>query len=162
MAVLGLRCYWWSLFSCSKRGLLFVEARGLLVSVASRCKAWALGRAGSIVIYGLSWASEVAQCKDLPASECGRHRRLGVRSLGGGDPLEKEMAIHSNILAWKIPWTEEPGGLQFMGSQSQTQTSMCVGRTHTCPRTRGLSCPVARGIFPGQESNPFPLPWQAA
>ena len=33
------------------------------------------------------------------------------------DPLEKEMAIHSRILAWKIPWTEEPGRLQFMGSQ---------------------------------------------
>ena len=83
------------------------------------------------MIYGLSWPSEVAQCKDLPASECGRHRRLGVRSLGGGDPLEKEMAIHSNILAWKIPWTEEPRGLQFMGSQSRTQTSTCMGHTHT-------------------------------
>ena len=34
-----------------------------------------------------------------------------VRSLGGEDPLEKEMAIHSSILAWRIPWTEEPGGL---------------------------------------------------
>ena len=37
------------------------------------------------------------------------------QSLGQEDPLEKEMAIHSSILAWKIPWTEEPGGLQFMG-----------------------------------------------
>ena len=40
-----------------------------------------------------------------------------VRSLGQDDPLEKEMATHSSILAWKIPWTEEPGGLQSMGSQ---------------------------------------------
>ena len=40
-----------------------------------------------------------------------------VRSLGWEDPLEKEMAIHSNIVAWRIPWTEEPGGLQSMGSQ---------------------------------------------
>ena len=40
-----------------------------------------------------------------------------VRSLGGGDPLEKEMATHSSILAWRIPWTEENGGLQSMGSQ---------------------------------------------
>ena len=40
-----------------------------------------------------------------------------VQSLGWGEPLEKEMTTHSNILAWKIPWTEEPGGLQFMGSQ---------------------------------------------
>ena len=40
-----------------------------------------------------------------------------VRSLGGKDLLEKEMATHSSILAWKIPWTEEPGGLQSTGSQ---------------------------------------------
>ena len=40
-----------------------------------------------------------------------------VQSLGCEDPLEKEMATHSSVLAWKIPWTEEPGGLQFMGSQ---------------------------------------------
>ena len=40
-----------------------------------------------------------------------------VRSLGGEDPLEKEMAIHSSTIAWKIPWTEEPGRLQSMGSQ---------------------------------------------
>ena len=47
-----------------------------------------------------------------------------VRSLGREDPLEKEMATHSSILAWKIPWTEEPGGLQSMESQkSQTQLS---------------------------------------
>ena len=39
-----------------------------------------------------------------------------VRSLGWEDPLEKEMAIHSRTIAWKIPWTEEPGGLQSMGS----------------------------------------------
>ena len=38
-------------------------------------------------------------------------------SLGQEDPLEKEMATHSNILAWEIPWTEEPGGLQSMGLQ---------------------------------------------
>ena len=40
-----------------------------------------------------------------------------VRPLGWEDPLEKEMATHSSILAWKIPWTEEPGRLQSMGSQ---------------------------------------------
>ena len=41
-----------------------------------------------------------------------------VRSLGWEDPLEKEMASHSNILAWRTPWMEEPGGLQSTGSQS--------------------------------------------
>ena len=40
----------------------------------------------------------------------------GVRSLGWEDPLEKEMATHSSTLAWKIPWTDEPGRLQSMGS----------------------------------------------
>ena len=40
-----------------------------------------------------------------------------VLSLGREDPLEKEMATHSSIVAWRIPWTEEPGGLQFTGSQ---------------------------------------------
>ena len=44
-------------------------------------------------------------------------RETWVRSLGWEDPLEKDMATHSSILAWKIPWTEEPGGLQSMGSQ---------------------------------------------
>ena len=44
-------------------------------------------------------------------------RDTRVRSLGREDSLEKEMATHSSILAWRIPWTEEPGGLQSMGSQ---------------------------------------------
>ena len=43
---------------------------------------------------------------------------MWVRSLGWDEPLEEEMATHSRILAWRIPWTEEPGGLQSMGSQS--------------------------------------------
>ena len=43
-----------------------------------------------------------------------------VQSLGLEDPLEKEMAIHSNTIAWKMLWTEEPGRLQSMGLQSQT------------------------------------------
>ena len=44
-------------------------------------------------------------------------RETGVRSLGQEDPLEKEMAIQSSTIAWKIPWTEEPGRRQSMGSQ---------------------------------------------
>ena len=50
--------------------------------------------------------------KRLPAM-----RETRVRSLGWEDPLEKEMATHSSILAWRISWTEEPGGLQSTGSQ---------------------------------------------
>ena len=45
-----------------------------------------------------------------------------VRVLGQEVPLEKEMAIHSSVLAWKIPWTEEPGRLQSMGSQELDTT----------------------------------------
>ena len=45
-------------------------------------------------------------------------RETWVQSLGWEDPLEKEMAIHSSTIAWKIPWSEEPGKLQSMGSQS--------------------------------------------
>ena len=44
-------------------------------------------------------------------------QEMWVRSLDQKDPLEKEMTPRSSILAWRIPWTEEPGGLQFMGSQ---------------------------------------------
>ena len=43
-----------------------------------------------------------------------------VRSLVWEDPLEKEVAAHSSIFAWKIPWTEEPGGLQYIGLHSRT------------------------------------------
>ena len=43
--------------------------------------------------------------------------------LGQEDPLEKEMATHSSILAWKLPWTEEPGGLQSMGLQKKKKKS---------------------------------------
>ena len=50
--------------------------------------------------------------KNLPAMQETR-----VRSLGQEDPLEKGMSTHSSILAWRIPWTEEPGGLQSMGLQ---------------------------------------------
>ena len=42
------------------------------------------------------------------------------QSLGWEDPMERGMATHSSVLAWRIPWTEEPGGLQTMGLQSQT------------------------------------------
>ena len=67
-------------------------------------------------IFFHSRALLVAQTvKILPAV-----RETQVRSLGQEDPLEKEMVTHSNILAYRIPWTEEPGGLQSMGSQGVT------------------------------------------
>ena len=56
--------------------------------------------------------------KNLPAMQ-----ETWVRSLDGEDPLKEEMATHSSILAWRIPWTEEPGGLPSMGSQRVTRLS---------------------------------------
>ena len=49
-------------------------------------------------------------------------QEMWVQSLGWEDPLEEEMATYSSILAWKIPWTEEPGELQFLGSQESDTT----------------------------------------
>ena len=65
-------------------------------------------------ISGLTSASPMAQeGKNLPAMQETLETR--VPSPGGEDPLEEKMATHSSLLAWRIPWTEEPGGLQSMG-----------------------------------------------
>ena len=77
-----------------------------------------LERIDNLMILGLSMnvgysfrASLIAQLvKNLPAMQ-----ETWVRSLGKEDPLEKEVATHSSILAWRIPWTEEPDGLQSIG-----------------------------------------------
>ena len=64
-------------------------------------------------MHAMGWGSPVAQMiKNLPAMQEPR-----ARSLGQEDPLEKGMATDSSILAWEIPWTEEPGRLLSMGSQ---------------------------------------------
>ena len=66
-----------------------------------------------LILYIYIWASLVAQrLKHLPAMQ-----ETWVRSLGWEDPLEKGMATYSSILAWRIPWMEEPGGLPSTGSQ---------------------------------------------
>ena len=63
-------------------------------------------------------ASLVAQSvKNLPAMQ-----ETHVQFLGQEDPLEREMATHYSVLAWRIPWTEEPGRLQSMGSQESDTT----------------------------------------
>ena len=49
-------------------------------------------------------------------------QEMWVRSLGQEDPLQKETATHSSVLAWEVPWTEEPGGLQSTGSQESDTT----------------------------------------
>ena len=83
------------------------------VSVSSIClnNIWEVTRIISIILVMILKTSLVAQMvKRLPTLQEAR-----VQSLGQEDFLEKEMATHSSILAWKIPWTEEPGGLQVQG-----------------------------------------------
>ena len=71
------------------------------------------------ICCNLSRASLVAQT----VKNLSEMLETGVLSLGWEDPLEKEMATHSSILAWRIPWTEKSGGLQSVGSQSRTRLS---------------------------------------
>ena len=78
--------------------------------------------------------------KNPPAMQETQERR--VLSLGGEDPLEEEMATHSSILAWRIPWTEEPGRLQSMGSQgvrhdlvTKQQEQLITDKTWKEPRS---------------------------
>ena len=72
--------------------------------------------------------------RNLPAIQESR-----VQSLGGEDPLEKEMATHSSILAWRIPWTQKPGGLQSMGSQRVYNQCSVEILTRICCPTKNVS-----------------------
>ena len=94
----------------------------------------------------IGFASLVAQrLKCLPAM-----RETWVWSLGGEDPLEKEMATHSSILAWRIPWTEELGGLQSTGSQRVGHDWQLHFHFHVCAHSAIQSCPTLRphGLVP--------------
>ena len=72
----------------------------------------------NLSLFGVLVSLVAQTVKNLPAMQ-----GTQVQSLGQEDPLEKDMATHSSILAWRIPWTKEPGRLQSMGSQTQTQVS---------------------------------------
>ena len=88
---------------------------------------------GVKLIWWVAWASLVAQT----VKRLSTMRKTWVRSLGQEDPLEKEMAPHSSILAWKIPWMEEPGRLQSMGSQ-RVRHNWVTSLTHYC--LTGMCC----------------------
>ena len=129
-------------------------------------------------------ASVMAQMvKNLPAM-----RETRVQSLGQEDPLEKGMGTHSRIFAWRIPWTEEPGGLQSMESQrvgcDWTTNTHTHTHTHTHTRERGHGedmtaavrdwkvCPEEKGSGPfskaaewdeapcASEISPWQVVWQ--
>ena len=75
----------------------------------------------NIQMIGVPEDCSLSSLPNLPVAQMGKNlpaiQETWVRSLGREDPLEKEMATHSSILAWRIPWTEEPEGLQSTGSQ---------------------------------------------
>ena len=72
-------------------------------------------------VYNRQWGFPLAVVVKNPLANAGRLKRCWVPSLGRDDPLEEGMATHPSILAWRISWTEEPGGLQSIGSQSWTR-----------------------------------------
>ena len=90
-------------------------------------------------------------------------RKTWVQSLGGEDSLEKEMATLSSILAWKITWTEGPGGLQPMGSQRDVTEVQFSSVTQSCPTLRPHEPQHARPPCPSQTTgvhpNPCPSSW---
>ena len=86
--------------------------------------------------------------KNLPAN-VGDARNVGSIPGSGIDSLEKEMATHSNILAWKIPWTQEPSGLQSMGLQRvRHDCARLHAHTHTHTHTHTLTHNSNRGESP--------------
>ena len=68
-------------------------------------------------VRGMQINDEMTSLVAQTVKRLSKIRETWVQSLGQEDPLEKEMAIHSSTIAWKVPWTEEPGRLQSMGSQ---------------------------------------------
>ena len=114
----GFNSTWTKNFQMYNLG--FWRGRGPRCQIANIC--WIVEKAREFqknIYFCFIGASLVSQrLKHLPAM-----RETWVRSLGQEDPLEKEMATHSSILAWRIPWMEEPGGLWSMGSQSRTRLS---------------------------------------
>ena len=79
------------------------------------------------------WVSLVAQMvKNLPATQ-----ETKIRSLGWEDPLEERMSTHSSILAWRIPWTEESGRLESMGSQRVKYETNIHTQAHTHTHSDG-------------------------
>ena len=123
--VFGYRRQWSGM--CSK---IFFSKKYLFIQL---CWARHAGSLISVVICkGLPRGSAV---KNLPAVQDVQETR--VRSLGREDPLEEGMATHPTILLWRVPWTEEPGGLQSIGLQSQTRLKrLCM---HACD-LQTLSC----------------------
>ena len=98
-------------------------------------------------VYWLACASQVAQWLKIIHLPVQEMQETWIWSLGQEDPLEKEMAAHSSIPAWEIPWTEEPGGLRSMGLQR-------VGHDLATNNNNWLACGHMAGMRQKQELKP--------
>ena len=91
----------------------------------SLVSSWMLSQVPTHFEFNTAQGVFLEECKDLFARNVKNlpvMQETQVQTLGGEEPLEKERATHSSILAWEIPWTEEPGELQSMGSQESDVT----------------------------------------
>ena len=122
---------------------------------------WLLSPCFQHFVFVDVWASLVAQrLKRLPGM-----RETRVRSLGREDPLEKEMATHSSILAWRIPWREEPGRLQSMGSPrvghdwatSLTHSSLTSSVKWVCSHDHSIV--LEKAMTPHSGTLAWKIPW---
>ena len=108
-----------------------------------------------MLIVNTIWASLVAQTVKNPLEM----QETWVQSLGQENPLEKGMAVHSSILAWRIPWTEEPSKLQIHGV-TKSQTRLSDSHTHSLDGTMVKSLPANAGdgrdagLIPGSGRSP--------
>ena len=130
LAVQGLPCCAWAFSSCREWGYFLLQTMGSRI-----------------------WALILAQrIKHLPAMQ-----ETQVRSLGWEDPLEKEMATHSNILAWRIPCTVEPGGYSPWGCKKSDTTEWTSLSFYQRLNSWGawLRCPLACGYLPGPGIDPM-------
>ena len=130
MAFIGLLtvCFRWVFLVLIAAAKFIISVILWLITVSLHVYVYSISHSFSafVLLYLTFWTSQVAQwwtiC--LPVLQV---RETWTQPLGRDDPLEEEMATHSSILAWEILWTEEPGGLQSMGSQkSWTQPSNWV------------------------------------
>ena len=98
---------------------------------------WPISFPGDLLMPGNKLGSSALQADSLPAELLGKLelyiqlQQTRVQSLGGEDPLEEGLATHSSVLAWRIPWTKEPGRLQSTGLQ-KNQTQLKWLSTHIC------------------------------
>ena len=144
---------YWSYILC--KGAKFTNPKCITISLACRLF-WVedKGPKDSGRISDIPLTAEGASQVVLVVKTCVPMQEVWVRALGQEDPREKGMATHSSILAWRIPWTEEPGRLQTMGLQ-RVRHDWVTDHTHTHTHTHTtVSKNTDKGPVPGRELPP--------